>query len=36
MRGGAKMTNKEAIKYLIAPVATSTDPSADMRKGGAE
>ena len=26
------MTNKEAIKYLIAPVATSTDPSAEYLK----
>lgn len=26
------MTTKEAIKYLIAPVATSTDPSAEYLK----
>lgn len=26
------MTNKEAIKYLIAPVATSTKPSAEYLK----
>lgn len=32
MRGGAKMTNKEAIKYLIAPIATSTEPSAEYLK----
>ena len=27
-----KMTNEEAIKYLIAPVATSTEPSAEYLK----
>jgi hypothetical protein len=26
------MTNEEAIKYLIAPIATSTDPSAEYLK----
>lgn len=26
------MTNKEAIKYLIAPIATSTEPSAEYLK----
>lgn len=26
------MNNKEAIKYLIAPVATSTEPSAEYLK----
>ena len=26
------MTNKEAIKYLIAPTATSTEPSAEYLK----
>lgn len=26
------MTNKEAIKYLIAPIATSTKPSAEYLK----
>ena len=26
------MTNKEAIKYLIAPIATNTNPSAEYLK----
>lgn len=26
------MTNKEAIKYLIAPIATSTNPSTEYLK----
>lgn len=26
------MANKEAVKYLIAPVATSTEPSAEYMK----
>ena len=26
------MTNEEAIKYLIAPIATSTEPSAEYLK----
>ena len=26
------MDNKEAIKYLIAPIATSTEPSAEYLK----
>ena len=26
------MTNKEAIKYLIAPIATSTEPSGEYLK----
>lgn len=26
------MTNKEAIKYLIAPITTSTEPSAEYLK----
>lgn len=29
---GEKMTNEEAIKYLIEPVATSTEPSEEYKK----